>query len=189
MIDMLAMEEHTTASRNDRMRFGIIRFVHETLYGLFVNPYSRLIQAQLKRGQQVLEVGCGSGFFSIPAAKIVGETGYVYALDINPAAVEHVRCKIAEEGLTNVEVKRTDASETGLPQKSVDVAFLFAVIHSFQNVNKVLTEMHRVLKTNGILSVQSRWPEKKLLETVTANGLFRLREEVKGVFTFEKTRK
>jgi ubiquinone/menaquinone biosynthesis C-methylase UbiE len=189
VIVMLAVEERTTVSKYDRMHFGIIRFVHETLYELFVNPYSRLIQAQVKRGQQVLEVGCGPGFFTIPAGKIVGQTGYVYALDINSAAAEHVRRKIQEEGLTNVEVKLADASETGLPEESVDVAFLFAVIHSIQNVNKVLTEMHRVLKTNGILSVQSRWPEKKLLETVTANGLFRLREKVNGVFTFEKAGK
>jgi ubiquinone/menaquinone biosynthesis C-methylase UbiE len=182
---MRALEDRTTASWYDRAHFGIIRIVHETLYRFFVNPYSRLTQAQLNRGQQVLEVGCGPGFFTIPAAKIVGETGSVYALDINPVAVGHVRDKIARERLTNVEVKLAGASETGLPAESVDVAFLFAVIHSFRNVNDVLTEMHRVLKTNGILSIQSRWPEKKLLETISANGLFHLRE-AKGVFVFGK---
>jgi ubiquinone/menaquinone biosynthesis C-methylase UbiE len=171
----------------DRMHFGIIRIVHETLYGQFMNPYSKLTLARLKRGQQILEVGCGPGFFTIPAAKIIGETGYVHALDVNPAAVEHTRRKIERERLTNVEVKYAAASETGLPDESVDVAFLFAVIHSFKNVNKVLMEMNRVLKTNGILSVQSRWPEKKLLGAVTANGLFHLREKANGIFVFEKT--
>jgi ubiquinone/menaquinone biosynthesis C-methylase UbiE len=63
------------------MHFGIIRFVHETLYGLFVNPYNRLSTAGLKPGRNVLEVGCGPGFFTIPAAKIVGDEGFVYALD------------------------------------------------------------------------------------------------------------
>lgn len=186
VIDMFAVDDWTGVSRYDRMHFGIIRVVHESLYGLFMNPYSKLTLAGLKRGQQVLEVGCGPGFFTIPAAKIVGETGYVHALDINPVAVEHVRRKIERERLTNVEVKRADASETGLPDESVDVAFLFAVIHSFQNVNKVLIEMQRVLKTKATLSVQSRWPEKKLIETTTANGLFHLKEKVNGVFAFEK---
>lgn len=102
--------------------------------------------------------------------------------------MEHVRRKIERKHLKNVEVARADASKTGLPDQSVDIAFLFGVIHAFQNVNKVLTEMHRVLKTNGILSVQSRWPEKKLMEAVTANGLFHLREKAKGIFTFEKAR-
>jgi ubiquinone/menaquinone biosynthesis C-methylase UbiE len=176
----------TAASRYDRMHFGIIRIVHETLYGIFVNPYRLLTEAGLERGQQVLEVGCGPGFFTIPAAKIAGETGYVYALDINAAAVEHVRRKIAREELTNVEAKLADASETGLSDESIDVAFLFGVMHSFKDVNKVLKEMHRVLKTNGTLSIQSRLPEKELLKTVTTKGLFNLRGETKGIYVFEK---
>jgi len=85
---------HATASKHDRIHFAIIRFVHETVYGVFVNPYRRLTQAGLGSGQRVLEVGCGPGFFTVPAAKITGEAGFVYALDINPAAIEHVRHKV-----------------------------------------------------------------------------------------------
>jgi ubiquinone/menaquinone biosynthesis C-methylase UbiE len=106
------------------MHFGIIRFVHETLHELFVNPNIKLSTAGLKSGQNVLEVGCGPRFFTIPAAKIVGDGGHVYALDINPLAVEHVRRKIERQHLKN-EVKCPDASETGLLDESVDVAFLF----------------------------------------------------------------
>jgi ubiquinone/menaquinone biosynthesis C-methylase UbiE len=184
--NMLAMKGSRVASRYDQMHFAMIRIVHEVLYRLLVNPYGRLTEAGVKRGQRVLEVGCGPGFFTIPAAKIVGEAGYVYAVDINPAAVEHVNRKIMREGLTNVEVKLADASETGLPKESVDVAFLFSVIHSLRNLNEVLSEMHRVLKTVGILSVQSGLPEKKVLETVTSNGLFNFRETTKNVFIFER---
>ena len=70
--------------RYDRMHFGIIKFVHETLYGLFVNPFETLGAAELREGQRVLEVGCGPGYFTIPAGEIVGATGHVDALDINP---------------------------------------------------------------------------------------------------------
>ena len=134
----------------------------------------------------MLEVGSGPGFFTIPAAKIVGEAGYVYAVDINGAAVKHVNRKIMREGLKNVEVKLADASETGLPKESVDVAFLFSVIHSLRNLNKVLSEMHRVLKTEGILSVHSALPEKKVLEAVTSNGLFNYREATKNLVIFTR---
>jgi len=186
MIDTTARVECTGASRYDRLHFGIIRFVHETLYGAFVNPYDLLIRAGLKCGQQVLEVGCGPGFFTIPAAKIVGETGHVYALDINAAAVEHVRRKIARSGLANVEVRLGDAGVTTLGSDSVDAAFLFGVMQSLKDVNKVLREMHRILKTKGTLSIQSGLPENELIRTVCAGGLFKVREKTKRISIFEK---
>ncbi|MCD6469964.1 class I SAM-dependent methyltransferase [Candidatus Bathyarchaeota archaeon] len=171
----------------DRVHFRIISFVHDTLYSLFVNPYKLLKEAGLKPGQKVLEVGCGPGFFTIPAAKIVGEKGKVYALDVNPVAVETVRRKIKKKGLKNVEVMLADASETGLPNESIDVAFLFGVVHALDDVDAVMWEMHRVLKAKGVLSIQkSWWSEKKLLDTVTKNGLFSFKEKIGRVFKFEK---
>jgi len=64
----------------DRAHFRMISFVHDTLYGLFVNPYRLLNAAGLKPGQKALEVGCGPGFFTILATKIVGEKGRVYVI-------------------------------------------------------------------------------------------------------------
>jgi ubiquinone/menaquinone biosynthesis C-methylase UbiE len=173
-------------SRYDQLHFAMIRIVHETLYGIFVNPYRRLTQAGLRRGQRVLEVGCGPGFFTIPAAKIVGETGHVYALDINPAAVQYVSRKIVGSRLPNVEAKLADVTETRLGDESVDLAFLFGVMHAFKDVNKMLREMYRVLRPNGMLSIQSRAPEKELAETVDSSGLFTFKEGTSGVCVFEK---
>ena len=170
--------------RYDRMHFGIIKFVHETLYGLFVNPFETLGAAELREGQRVLEVGCGPGYFTIPAGEIVGATGHVDALDINPVAVEYVRRKIKRLGTKNIEIKLADASETGLPESSVDVAFLFGVIHAFPNLSEVLREMHRVLKPNGKLSIQSRRSEKQLRDAVTSTGLFHFEQKNHGVTIF-----
>ncbi|RJS81763.1 class I SAM-dependent methyltransferase [Candidatus Bathyarchaeota archaeon] len=182
-------KERSETSLYDRVHFKMISFVHDTLYGLFVNPYKLLDSAGLKPGQKVLEVGCGPGFFTIPAAKIVGEKGRVYALDVNPVAVETVRRKIKEKGLKNVEVMLADASETGLPDKSIDVSFLFGVIHALDNVDAVMQEMHRVLKAKGVLSIQKSWwwSEKKLLDVVTKKGLFSFKEKTNRVFKFEKS--
>ena len=84
----------------DRAHFRMISFVHDTLYGLFVNPYRLLNAAGLKPGQKALEVGCGPGFFTILATKIVGEKGRVYVLNINPMAVETMRCKKLLDAMT-----------------------------------------------------------------------------------------
>jgi len=173
-------------SRHDKVEFGFIRLVHEELYGLFVNPYGRLNAAGLKSGQKVLEVGCGPGFFTVPAARVVEDEGFVYALDLNPFAVEYVLRKIQRLGLKNVEVKCADAVKTSMQDQSIEVAFLFSVIHVFPDVTKVMKEMHRVLKANGVISIVSRWPEKKLLDTVTANGLFHFVEKTDRVSKFNK---
>jgi SAM-dependent methyltransferase len=186
IIDLSRETVPTKASIYDRIHFGVIRIVHEGLYGFFVNPYPLLTQAGLKRGQQVLEVGCGPGFFTAPAAKIVGETGHVCALDINPAAVEHVREKIKRSGLANVEAKLVDASETGLPKESIDLAFLFGVMYSFKDVIKVLREMHRVLKTKGTLSIQSGMPADELREIVSGERLFHFIDRTRRISIFEK---
>ncbi len=172
----------------NRIHFRMMSFVHDTLYGLFLNPYKLLNAAGLKPGQKVLEVGCGPGFFTIPAAKIVGDKGKVYALDVNPVAVETVRRKIMENNLKNVKIMLADASETGLPDESIDVAFLFGVIHALEDVDAVMREMHRILKVKGILSVQkSWWSEKRLLDAVTKNNLFSFKEKNSRVFKFEKS--
>ena len=172
----------------NRVHFRMMSFVHDTLYGLFLNPYKLLNAAGLKPGQKVLEVGCGPGFFTIPAAKIVGDKGKVYALDVNPVAVETVRRKIMENNLKNVKIMLADASETGLPDESIDVAFLFGVIHALEDVDAVMREMHRILKVKGILSVQkSWWSEKRLLDAVTKNNLFSFKEKNSRVFKFEKS--
>ena len=85
-----------------------------------------------------------------------------------------------------MEVKLADAGVTTLASDSVDVAFLFGVRHSFKDVNKVLREMHRILKTKGTLSIQSGLPENELIRTVCADGLFNFREKTKRISIFEK---
>ena len=58
------------------------------LLPIFRNPHKLLKAAELKPGQKVLEVGCGPGFFTIPAAKLVGKEGFIYAVDVHPLAIK-----------------------------------------------------------------------------------------------------
>jgi len=140
----------------DRMHFGMMALVHENLYSLFRNPYEVLDAAGLKAGQKVLEVGCGPGFFSIPAARIVGENGTVHALDISPFAIERVQQKIEKEGVTNVKTILADAAQTGLPDESFDLIFVFGFGHHVSDMADVFAELHRLLKPAGVLSVEGR---------------------------------
>ncbi len=158
-------------SVTNRMHFKMMSFVHETLYGLFRDPYEALDAAGLEPGQKVLEVGCGPGFFTVPAAKIVGEKGNVYALDINPLAIERVEQKTEQESVTNIETILADAAHTGLPDQSFDLAFVFGFARPIGGMENILTEIHRLLKPAGILAVEGQpWISSELFCPVERQG-------------------
>lgn len=155
----------------DRMHFGMMGLVHENLYSLFRDPYKVLKAAGLRPGQKVLEVGCGPGFFTIPAARIVGEKGSVCALDISPLAIERVQQKIKREGVTNVKTILADAAHTGLPDESLDLVLVFGFAHHAGDHESIRAELHRVLKPGGILSTEGRlWDSSEPFQLVNRQG-------------------
>jgi ubiquinone/menaquinone biosynthesis C-methylase UbiE len=146
----------------------------------------RLDRLGIKEGQTVLDFGCGIGSFSIPAARLVGERGKVYALDIHPLAIEAVEKKVRKEGLNNIEIIHSDR-DTGLADESVDVILPYTVLHEVKDKQALLEELHRVLKPDGFLSAyEPHIKADKVLQIVEENGLFSLKEQDKGLLNFKK---
>jgi ubiquinone/menaquinone biosynthesis C-methylase UbiE len=158
-------------SLSNKMHFKMMSLVHETLYGLFRDPYKVLNAAGLELGQKVLEVGCGPGFFTVPAARMVGEKGSVLALDVSLLAVEHVQRKIEAEGVTNVKTILANAAQTDLPAQGFDLAFVFGFTRPIGDMEAIWAELHRLLEPGGILSVEGRlWPPSELFQSVKCQG-------------------
>ncbi len=161
----------TREMHTNQTHFKMMSFVHETLYGMLRNPYKVLRAAGLRPGQRVLEVGCGPGFFTVPAAEIVGKEGIVRAIDVSPLAVERVRGKIQQAGEINAEVALADAAHTGLPDGSFDLAFVFGLARPIGSLEAIWAELHRVLKPGGLLSVEGRLrPPVALFRPVRRRG-------------------
>jgi len=155
----------------NKMNFKMMSFIHETLYGLFRDPYKALRDAGLEAGQAVLELGCGPGFFTVPAARIVGDGGTVLALDINPVAVEHVRRKIQKAGVSNAKVVLANAAQTDLPDRSLDLIFVFGFARAVGGMAAIWPELHRLLKPGGTLSVEGRsQPPNRLFKAGQRDG-------------------
>lgn len=165
-------------SLSDRIHFTLMSLVHETLYGWFRDPHKALAAAGLRPGQVVLEVGCGPGFFTVPAARTVGDEGTVYALDISPLAIERVRQKVAQAGVHNVRTVRADAAQTGLADRSFDLIFVFGFGHPNGNIDAIMAELHRLLKPSGILAVERGLP--------VPNRLFTPIQRQAGISQFHK---
>lgn len=173
--------------RHSNFAFRIISLMHDNpLLPIFRNPYNLLKAAGLKPGQKVLEVGCGPGFFTIPAAKIVGEEGFVYAVDVHPLAIERVKEKIEKEGIKNVTPILANASNTGLPDRSIDLAFLFGLRYIAGGLVNVIFEIQRILKPGGVLSFEkTRGSEKKLIDEVGKGGFIYSWKQAR-IFLFTK---
>lgn len=110
----------------------------------------------LKEGQHVLDFGCGEGHYTIPAAKVVGKVGRVYAVDKDKEVLDELMKTAKSEGLKNiVPIKTSGDLEIDLSDDSVDVALLYDVVHymEVEERSAIYEEVYRILKANGLLSV------------------------------------
>ena len=136
----------------------------------------------VKDGNIFLDYGCGTGDFSFQAASRVSEEGKVFALDYFPRQLEIVQAKAEKAGLDNIETILSDR-DTGLPDESVDVVWMCDVLHEIKERRRVLKEMHRVLKDDGVLAIHDGMRERTL--AYTAN-LFQLSQKGDKFLTFDK---
>ena len=138
----------------------------------------------VQEGQTFLDYGCGAGSFTIPAARIVGTKGKVYALDYFPRQLEIVEEQSKKEGLTNVETILSDRN-TGLPDACIDVIWMCDVLHEVKERRAVLEELYRVLRREGILAIHDGMKERVLNYT---SDLFSLTSRDGKLFSFAKIR-
>ena len=153
---------------------------------LFMNARKQLLKSGVKEGQTILDFGCGPGFYAIPAAEIVGTKGKVYALDIHPLAVQSVQRKAEKKGLTNI-TTILSPRDTGLPDKSIDVAVIYDAIHMIKDREPLIRELHRVTKPKGILSITAEHIKAEdVIKIAEKDGLFSLKERQRNLLNFER---
>jgi ubiquinone/menaquinone biosynthesis C-methylase UbiE len=144
----------------------------------------------IRKSQTVMDFGCGYGTYTIPAAKIVGAQGKVYALDKDEEALDELLQKAESAGLKNIErIETSGELEIELTDESVDVVLLFDVLHSFYfpragDRRRLLGEIYRIMKPSAFLSI-SVWPNlmEPEIEDEIKNANFRLEKEVPETLT------
>ena len=115
------------------------------------NPEEILSKTGLKEGDTFIDIGCGKGFFAIPAARVVGKNGRVYAIDANGEFLEELAKKALAEKLDNI-TTINETAESSVPcEGCADVVFFGISLHDFNNVEMVLDNAHTMLKDGGML--------------------------------------
>ena len=111
----------------------------------------------IKKGDVILDFGCGDGPYTIPAAKVVSKEGKVYAMDKDMESINKLMEIAKTKGLKNVIPLHTKSEELeiNLESESIDAVLLYDVLHYMENLErkKMYEEIYRILKTGGLLSV------------------------------------
>ncbi len=119
----------------------------------------RLESLGLREGMTFMDIGCGYGFFTIPAAQIVGEKGKVYAVDISASSIGQLKRDAVKRGLKNIQPEIAEAEETVFCHGCADIVFYNTVLHDFRDPAKVLVNAKTMIKPDGKL-INVDWKKK-----------------------------
>lgn len=136
----------------------------------------------IRKGQTVLDFGCGSGVYTVPVARIVSEEGIVYALDRDKRALDELMQRAELEGLRNI--RRMDTSgevEIRLDDESVDVVLLYDIFWYFPlsdpRLTKLLAEVYRVSRRQAVISVIPKHINSEQFKDKMENAGFQLKKK------------
>jgi ubiquinone/menaquinone biosynthesis C-methylase UbiE len=118
---------------------------------------------KIKPGAVVADVGCGSGYYSLRLAELVGPTGKVYANDIQPEMLAIVRNKMKTQKIANIEPILCTETDPKLPHGKIDLILMVDVYHEFSNPYEVIVELVKTLAPGGrLVFVEFRLEDPKV---------------------------
>ncbi len=145
----------------------------------------KILGPYVREGMTVLEPGPGMGFFTLPLAKLVGTSGHVIAVDVQPKMIEGLKKRAMKAGLADrIECRFCSSDAMGLKDLAgaVDFTLAFAMVHELPAIDSFFNEVARASKPQAhVLLAEPRGhvDELKFNEELRVAGLAKLRREAK----------
>jgi ubiquinone/menaquinone biosynthesis C-methylase UbiE len=130
---------------------GIHRSIPDHERRRWLNPEAILSSIGLRPGFTFIDIGCGRGFFALPAARIVGKKGKVYGLDADAKSIGSLKEQASTEGLENLYLTVGRAEETIVCEQCGDIIFIGMALHDFQDPSRVLENARSMARPTGRL--------------------------------------
>lgn len=157
---------------------------------------------RLGGGISFLDLGCGRGEYAIAAASIIGDEGFVYAVDLWEEGIASLREQVAAEGIKNLRAMVADVGKMiPMEDNSVDMCFMATVFHDLvlaDEAESALEEIFRVMKRDGLLAIvefekvdgppgpplSSRLSPEEVEEKVTPYGFELIKVTTAGAYNY-----
>ncbi len=116
------------------------------------NPEEILKSIGISKGMKIADLGCGPGFFTLEMARLTGEDGVVYAVDMEKKAIEYLKGRIGADRRLRKIIKavNSDVSDTGIPDDSVDLVFFANVLHDIEDKDLFFEEIKRIGRKDAV---------------------------------------
>lgn len=111
---------------------------------------------KISEGKTVADIGAGSGWFTVRAAKRIGNKGKVFAVEISEDAIKHINERKTKENLPNIETVLGAEDDPKLLANSVDSALILKTYHEISQPVKVMKNLLPALKQNALVGIIDR---------------------------------
>lgn len=116
-------------------------------------PFETLKKLELYDGAIAADIGCGIGYFTLPAAELVGPQGKVYALDVSKVMLEETHKAAIQKGYANIELIKSGEYDLVLEDSTITYCFICNVLHEIADLKRFVKELKRILKSQGKLVI------------------------------------
>ncbi len=130
---------------------GYIQALEDPGRAEWQQPDEVIYKLDIKPGDEIADLGAGSGYFTLRLAREVGQAGRVYAVDTNPEMLRYIEKRAEEEQLDNIQTILADPDDPKLGSRSVDLIFICDVLHHISNRERYYPLLAQALRLGGRL--------------------------------------